>query len=261
VVVKGRPWLCLVTLLLGAASGPVDYVAHGRGDVAVAQSMPSGTSWLGSPSVGALFSDDGTHYCTASVIDSPEKDLILTAAHCLYDPGSHTWRSDLEFVPGYWEGHEPYGTWTVQHMVVDPSWLSSGNPSVDYGFAIVTPQTGSRQIQLAVGGADQLAAGRRPRGGVFVTGYPMRRYVAQDEPIFCQAPVWRQSPGQLGFTCDGFPAGTSGSPWIADYNAATRSGQVVGVIGGYQEGGLTGSMSYSPVLGGGIQRLYRQITG
>jgi hypothetical protein len=35
--------------------------------------------------VGALFFHDasGGHYCTASVVNSPERDLLITAAHCI----------------------------------------------------------------------------------------------------------------------------------------------------------------------------------
>jgi hypothetical protein len=96
---------------------------------------------------------------------------------------------------------------------------------------------------------------------VVVTGYPLARLDSSDQPVFCRGPIWRRSPQELGFTCGGFPAGTSGSPWITDYDASTRSGAVVGVIGGYQEGGFTGSVSYSPVLGKSITRLYDRITG
>jgi hypothetical protein len=40
-----------------------------------------------------------------------------------------------------------------------------------------------------------------------------------------------------------------------------RTGTIVGVIGGYQQGGDTPSVSYSPRLGRGIQQLYLQAIG
>jgi hypothetical protein len=45
---------------------------------------------------------------------------------------------------------------------------------------------------------------------------------------------------------------------VTDFDLRTRTGTIVGVIGGYQEGGSTPAISYSPYLGEEIQRLYRQ---
>src|ERR1700746_2553952 len=38
------------------------------------------------PRVGALFAHDasGDHFCTASVVASPQHDLLITAAHCIH---------------------------------------------------------------------------------------------------------------------------------------------------------------------------------
>ena len=68
----------------------------------------------------------------------------------------------------------------------------------------------------------------------------------------------RQSASQLRFDCGGFTGGTSGSPWVTHFNLRTRNGTIVGVIGGYQEGGDTAAISYSSYLGAAVQRLYRQ---
>ena len=35
----------------------------------------------------------------------------------------------------------------------------------------------------------------------------------------------------------GDTGGTSGSPWVRNFNARTGTGTIVGVIGGYQQGG------------------------
>jgi hypothetical protein len=68
----------------------------------------------------------------------------------------------------------------------------------------------------------------------------------------------RKSATQLRFDCDGFTGGTSGSPWITGFNPATGTGRIVGVIGGYQQGGNTAGISYSAYLGNAIKQLYRQ---
>ena len=87
-----------------------------------------------------------------------------------------------------------------------------------------------------------------------VTGYPD----SAEEPIACINWTSRESASQLRFECGGYSGGTSGSPWVTRFNPRTRNGTIVGVIGGYQEGGSTASISYSPILGEQVQQLYRQ---
>jgi hypothetical protein len=62
------------------------------------------------------------------------------------------------------------------------------------------------------------------------------------------------------FACADFTGGTSGSPWITRFDAGTRTGTIVGVIGGYQEGGDTPAVSYSAYLSDDIRSLYQQAT-
>jgi len=62
--------------------------------------------------------------------------------------------------------------------------------------------------------------------------------------------------------CGGYTAGTSGGPLLADIDAATGLGAVIGVIGGYQQGGRTDAISYAATLGTDIAALYQAaITG
>lgn len=73
--------------------------------------MVSASPFAGAPAVGALFQVTagglGRHFCTATVMASPVKDLVITAAHYVYGrrPG------DIAFVPGYRNSSHPYGTW------------------------------------------------------------------------------------------------------------------------------------------------------
>ncbi len=101
--------------------------------------------------VGALFirESGGDHFCTTSVVASPARDLLITAAHCIHSGQGGSYRQDIVFIPDYRDGQAPFGIWT-------------------------------------------------------------------------------------------------------------RSGTIVGVIGGYQEGGDTAATSYSSYLGAAVQRLYQQ---
>ncbi len=206
------------------------------------------------PRVGALFVSGayGSHFCTASVVQSPGHDLLMTAAHCLND-GKGQGKTSIVFVPGYTDGAAPYGVWTPRALIVDPQWAGGGDPDHDVGFVVLNPSDGEN-IQDAVG-ANQIDFNAGFTQLVQVTGYPE----TDNSPVTCQNWTTRYSATQLTFACAGFYGGTSGSPWIiASDAAAARTPQVVGVIGGYQRGGDTNSVSYSVYLGSAIETLYEQ---
>ncbi|MEV0531777.1 hypothetical protein [Kitasatospora sp. NPDC050463] len=206
--------------------------------------------------VGAVFTRnaDGDHFCTASVVDSAGLNLIVTAAHCVWDPGLGQ-RSDLVFVPGYRDGETPSGVWPLLAVSVDQAWKDDADPDVDVAFAVVQPQ-GGRQVQQVLG-ANRLGVDRGYRLPVKVTGYPG----AADVPITCGNTTSEQSPTQLRIDCPDWTGGTSGSPWVTDFDPDTRTGTVVGVIGGYQEGGDSPDTSYSSYFGDRVQALYDRATG
>jgi V8-like Glu-specific endopeptidase len=202
--------------------------------------------------VGALFehSDSGNHYCTASVVDSPRQDLLITAAHCIYNGGGYD--SDIVFIPDYRNGLEPYGVWTVARLLVPSQWQESANPDYDFGFAVLNSHSGMNIEQIL--GANKLGVDTGYQYLVHVTGYPNDA----DAPISCVNYTTEQSSTQLRFECSGYTGGTSGSPWVADFSSASRTGTIVGVIGGYEEGGDTPSISYSVRFGPAVQQLYQQ---
>jgi hypothetical protein len=90
--------------------------------------------------VGALFEHNaaGNHFCTASVVSSPGKDLLITAAHCLNGgKGGSGYNSDIVFVPDYRDGQEPFGVWTPAKLLVAPQWADSSDPEFDVGFVVL----------------------------------------------------------------------------------------------------------------------------
>ena len=203
---------------------------------------------VGAARVGALFSGDRPdhHFCTASIVDSPGDSVIVTAAHCVPDGAS-----GLVFVPGYRDGHAPYGRWPVRHVVVDPRWTHGADPDYDVAFADVAAVHGRRVGDVY--GGNRFGHDRGYRLPVELTGYPS----AGEQPVSCGNDTTRYSAGQLRIACPGFPGGTSGSPWVTDLNRHTHTGTVVGVIGGHHGGGDTPDVSYSPYFGAAVRALYR----
>jgi V8-like Glu-specific endopeptidase len=217
-------------------------------------------SFAGTPAVGALFTTTasgelGTHFCTASVIDSPRRDLLMTAAHCVSGSG----QGPIVFVPGYHNGQAPYGVWRVTRVVADQNWTDSQDPDDDFAFLVTASHDGTR-VQDVTGG-EQLATGRpaastQPPGRgqlVAVVGYPGTR----ERPVLCQSRATSYGATQLEFDCAGYSDGTSGSPLLANVSSSTAFGTVVGVIGGYERGGYTSSVSYAAKFGPSVTALYR----
>jgi len=204
--------------------------------------------------VGALFEHDpsGNHFCTASVVASPGRDLLITAAHCINGGKNGGYRQDIVFIPGYRDGQEPYAVWSPAHLLVAPQWENSSDPAYDVGFIVLKPYDGKNIEEVL--GANQLGIDPGYENLVRVTGYP----ASKDAPVTCTSWTSKQSESQLRFDCGGFTGGTSGSPWVTHFNLRTRTGTIVGVLGGYEEGGSTAAISYSSYLGPEVQRLYEQ---
>jgi V8-like Glu-specific endopeptidase len=211
--------------------------------------------------VGALFTLSASgqlqkHFCTASVVDSPTGNLIVTAAHCLQGqrPGQ------IVFVPDYVAGLAPYGLWTVTHVIEDQPWLASGDPDDDFAFLVVSQRGGKIPVQNLTGG-ELIGVGQSAGRSVVVAGYPN----VQNTPVSCQNTVSAFSATQFEFDCDGFTDGTSGSPLLADlapagsgaHSTARTAATVIGVIGGYEQGGYTASVSYAARFSNRFEDLYQ----
>lgn len=204
--------------------------------------------------VGALFTMTpggalGTHFCTGSVVDSPAGDLVLTAAHCVDQASVGT----VAFVPDYGSGKGPFGIWTVTQVIVDQKWSSSRDPDDDYAFLVVS-QPGTKTAVEQFTGGEVIGVDEPAGHTVEVAGYPD----GEGEPITCENVALDFSPTQYQFNCGGFTDGTSGSPLLADGIAEGGVDTVIGVIGGYQQGGDTPSVSYAARFSADLATLYQQ---
>jgi V8-like Glu-specific endopeptidase len=211
-----------------------------------------GMPFSGTAAVGALFSTSGgtvgTHFCTASVIDSPAGNLLITAAHCLAGRSLGP-AGSVVFAPGYHDGSFPYGTWPVTAEYVDQTWQQDQDPDDDVAFLVAGLPGADLQTRT---GAETLMVDQSPEP-VQVIGYPD----GAQEPITCTGPASAfHGASQFVFDCDNYTNGTSGGPFLAHVSPVTGNGRVIGVIGGYQQGGDSPDVSYSPRFSGAIQSLY-----
>jgi hypothetical protein len=217
---------------------------------------PDAASFDGLPQVGALFQgswQNEPHFCSASVVDSPSGDLIATAAHCLSGDAK-----DLEFVPMYHDGQAPYGAWDVTGAYVSQRWMLDQDSQADFAFLTVRPQDSGgkkRTLQSVVGG-DPLVVGSQPPQWTVVVGYPAG---TGGQPVIClNRAVARR--GYPSFRCGGFADGTSGGPWLADYDSQTGRGDLYGVTGGRHQGGCVSWVSYTSTFDADTMAVYERAT-
>jgi V8-like Glu-specific endopeptidase len=222
--------------------------SHGTG---APPGTPTATMFDGVPTVGALFFTTGgrAHFCTASVVLSATRDLILTAAHCVY---SSSYVTNVEFVPGYHSGDQPYGAWPVQAITVAEGWQTSQDQNLDFAFLQVAPAVGSGQRLQDVTGGLRLGIDAGYRHRVTVIGYNN----TDDAPVECATRSFEFERNQMQFNCHDYWDGTSGGPWITHFDPETGAGTVIGDIGGYEQGGDFEYTSYSPYFGLPTLRLY-----
>jgi V8-like Glu-specific endopeptidase len=226
---------------------------RGSASSAPSSSSPTAVAFGGTPAVGALFFGKLGHLCTAAVVDSPHGDLAITAAHCVQGLrlGSH---SSVTFAPGYHNGKFPYGKWIVRSEFVDVNWKRHQDANDDFAFLVVGRP--GQQIQKRTGG-ESLATDVPLPQAAEVIGYPS----ATRRPVKCDAPAkrfHRKGYRQMVFDCGGFTNGTSGGPFLMDVSRKTGRGDVFGVIGGYQQGGDTASISYSAQFESNVARVFKR---
>lgn len=212
---------------------------------------PTATTFNGTPTVGALFITGvfPLHICTASVVRSADRSVIMTAAHCIRSGTGEGY----EFAPAFHDGKAPYGMWRVTSAYAAPGWIRHFDTRDDFAFLHVAPKLiGGRMRALQdVTGGNRL--GRTPAAGSTATviGYPLG---IGGSGIHCTSTIYRKPPFS-GFNCIGFRDGTSGGPWLAGRGARR---QVVGVVGGLHQGGCTAAQLYAAPLGDAAHRaLYR----
>jgi hypothetical protein len=238
-----RRWtgLLLTTTALAAVSGAP----------AGADTVPSAQPFGGVGAVGALFSRGphgglGKHFCSAAVVNSPSGDMVITAAHCL----DGRVPSRVAFVPGYNAGREPYGVWLVRQVIRDGKWVSHSAPDHDIAFLLVRRPGSTETLQSLTGGdgIGSPADGQR----VLTIGYPDG--IAR--PVGCVNVIRDVATAPVEFDCSGYAIGTSGGPLIAAFSQVTGLGVIIGVIGGYEQGGYSNEVSYSARFGQQVAALY-----
>ncbi|MFL5897440.1 MAG: trypsin-like serine peptidase [Solirubrobacterales bacterium] len=218
-----------------ASARPLDLVVDRGGDAAIRPGRASPTAAasfraFGAPDEppysvnGRIFVKQGSlrGYCSGTAIDSPTRQLVLTAGHCVnngHEGGRATWFQYLEFVPAFTAGQAPFGAFVAQPGAVyaPRPWSRHGNSDFDLGAFLTQPNELGLNVADAVGGGATIALDL-PRHQRFRTfGYPgnVKRLQGCDSPYTGDDRLSFPLPGPptLGIRCHWAP-GASGGGWL-----------------------------------------------
>ncbi|GGA66373.1 hypothetical protein GCM10011490_16300 [Pseudoclavibacter endophyticus] len=244
---------------------PVAESPNGYGDV------PTGTLFdrngLAGSTLGRLYIQlDGERMgvCSASVVSSKSRSIVVTAAHCLVDfDNNNAIAQSVLFVPADRNNaqEQPYGQWAaVQYYIpqyfidnaqVSPSGSVTGSGwTMDHAF-LVMEEKGGQRVQDVTGGMG-IAFGV-PVQNIVQVGYPTAEPYDGTDEYFCASTSWEQGwAAGYEHACDMTP-GSSGGAWMAYYDNQIGAGYVAAV-------NSTGNATHSEgsILGQGAFDLYQQ---
>jgi V8-like Glu-specific endopeptidase len=228
---------------------------------------PVSTPFGGVPTIGRMYlmRGGGSYFCTASVVASARHDLVATAAHCL-DRAERG--APIAFVPQWTKAKpQPYGIFPVAQdsaghgrIWIDARYYAEGRVEGDrwdVAFAELGAGSNGTRVQDAVGANTLVTGGPYAYRQVRLIGYSG----SAPQPLTCTDTTTKFTPGDvpgsfLRIACTGYSTGSSGSPFLVHVNTATQTGDLVGLIGGWANGGPTADFSYSSYFGNDIRRLY-----
>jgi hypothetical protein len=164
-----------------------------------------------------------TGYCSGTAIDSPTRQLVLTAGHCVNsgrEGGKRSvWSQYLEFVPAYKDGVVPLGAFVARRGEVRAprQWTKRGNPDFDLGAFLTRPNSKGVNLADAVGGGAAIVTDLNRQQKFQSFGYPGESrfmktcasgYIGDD---LLSNPL--PGPPTLGIHCH-WPPGSSGGGWL-----------------------------------------------
>lgn len=162
-------------------------------------------------------------FCSGTAINSPSRQLVLTAGHCVNsgpeDGHRAIWSDYMQFVPAYTGGVAPFGAFVARRSTVraPKQWTKTGNPDFDLGAFLTQPNAEGINLADAVGGGATIVADITRKQQFQTFGYPgeVRRMQGCNSPYIGDDSLTYPFPGPptLGIRCHWAP-GASGGGWL-----------------------------------------------
>jgi hypothetical protein len=163
-------------------------------------------------------------YCSGTAINSPTRQLVLTAGHCVNSGPQEggrraVWSNYLAFVPAYTSGLAPFGVFVARpdKVFAPKQWTKTANPDFDLGAFLTRPNEEGVNLADAVGGGATIVQDLPRAQQFFSFGYPGKVEQMQG----CQSPY--RGDDKLTFPFPGPPTmridcrwapGASGGGWL-----------------------------------------------
>ncbi|MCI1798411.1 MAG: hypothetical protein LKI60_09265 [Bifidobacterium tibiigranuli] len=171
----------------------------------------------------------GSNYvCSGSAINSPNKSVVSTAAHCVHDGAHQGWHTNIAFAPAYYNGVSRYGLWNWNNAITFKEWINNSDNSRDQAFFTVHNRNGRSLVNTVGGNGLSYNYGQR-QNNVRIWGWPTDPPYTGRIPHYCEGKTYKrfQWSSDMRMEC-GMGGGASGGPWLISRTDANR-GQVFGV--------------------------------
>jgi V8-like Glu-specific endopeptidase len=188
--------------------------------------------------VGKLYITGGG-YCSASVI-SPN-NIIVTAAHCVWDVAGGGFYPGWTFVPAERNFNAPYGTFPWASATVLTAWTTTGATQYDIAVIALGNNTAGNPVTFYTGWLG------RSWDWPYVQhhhaiGYPSNLPKGTKQTYICAAESFSGGTDVLSMGCD-MTFGSSGGPWIRHFAPYTVG--AVNFVNSVVSGGVPGSDTFS----------------
>ncbi|GAJ80330.1 hypothetical protein NBRGN_026_00840 [Nocardia brasiliensis NBRC 14402] len=204
---------------------------------------------------------EGPSHCTASLLNTPAGNVLVTAAHCIAtyadNPGDPArpqrlvWVKNLMFIPGYdarpnrpaGVQQEPFGRWVIERALIPTQMVEAGpapyDPDLDVAVLTVHKDSDGRRLGEKIAGVRYRIAEKAEQGLRLTSlGYPGTGKYNGTHQYACSGPAVAARGAYVLKDCL-LAGGMSGGPAFIDSsdNYPTQRTQIVVAVthGEHQE--------------------------